>query len=173
MTQQNGNSPAGEEKRRHVRSLGSLESLLMGVLWDAVADLSVQEVVDRLGPNHNYKTVMTVLNRLVEKDLLGRELDGRAYRYRPAEARADFLRSVADEVINDYVGSYGESAASYLANAVDAVAPRLERVEPERPIVVQAAPPPAVTQRPSFLAMMGAAIALELVLLVLLRGRRR
>ena len=63
----------------------------MAVLWNTEQDLLVQEVVDRLEPGHNYKTVMTVLNRLVDKELLERKLDGRAYRYRTQQGRDDFL----------------------------------------------------------------------------------
>jgi predicted transcriptional regulator len=118
MTQQN------ENKLGHsVRGLGALETLLMEALWAAEAPLTVQEVLEALGPGHNYKTVMTVLNRLVEKELLQRALDGRAYRYHPLQSREQFLRSVADELVRGYINAYGAQSGSYLAQAVNAVAP--------------------------------------------------
>ncbi len=119
-------APAEEqqEHRRAVRVLGTLESQLMDVLWDVTPkELSVQDVCTALGPGHNYKTVMTVLNRLVEKDLLVRQLDGRAYRYRPRSSRREFLRSVADELVHGYMEAYGADAAPHLASALQMAAP--------------------------------------------------
>ena len=125
MTEQDASSGvAGPEPRRAPRGLGALESRIMNAVWDSTADLSVQEVCAALGPGHNYKTVMTVLNRLVEKQLLERQLDGRAFRYRPTYTRQQFLRSVADELVRGYLESYGSGSASHLARAVDTVAPR-------------------------------------------------
>ena len=121
------------DQRKGVKSLGPLESQLMEALWSA-AGLSVQDVIDRLGSAHNYKTVMTVLNRLVQKGLLERQLDGRAYRYHASQGRDEFLRSAADEVVHQYMESFGGNATEYLADAVDAVAPRPARAafEPAR-----------------------------------------
>ena len=115
--------------RRPRGALGTLESRLMEVLWGSALELSVQHVCDALGPGHNYKTVMTVLNRLVEKDLLTRQLDGRAYRYRPRQTRPDFLRSTADDLVSGYLDAYGQEAAEHLAGAAEAVAPRRESTQ--------------------------------------------
>ena len=125
MAQQNGAASQGGSSgsRRARGALGALESRLMEVLWGAASELSVQGVSDALGPGHNYKTVMTVLNRLVEKGLLARELDGRAYRYRPSQSRPQFLRSAADQLVRGYVDAYGPEAAAHLASAAGAGAP--------------------------------------------------
>ena len=109
--------------RRTPRVLGSLESRIMEQLWATNAPCSVQDVVDALGGGHNYKTVMTVLNRLVTKQLLTRELDGRAYRYRAPNSRTDFMRSVADEIVRSYEGAYGSEGMPHLVRAIGASAP--------------------------------------------------
>ena len=128
MASVNGvNGTNGSEPRKAVKGLGSLEAQLMGALWDAPGRLSVQEVCDSLGPDHNYKTVMTVLNRLVDKGLLGRELDGRAYKYRPRQTRDQFLEAVADELVHGYVESYGTESARHLSTAVASMAPSAQR----------------------------------------------
>lgn len=119
------------ERKTQVTSLGPLETRLMDVAWSAGRSLSVQDVVDRLG-GANYKTVMTVLNRLVEKEMLARELDGRAYRYRPTQCREAFLRAAADGLVRGYLEAYGSDAASHLADAAGTAAP---------------APPPAAERR--------------------------
>ena len=113
---------AGENRSVNAfRGLGALETLLMETLWDSTTRLKVQEVVDALGPGHNYKTVMTVLNRLVGKGLLGRELDGRAYRYHSERSRDQFLRSLGDELVRGYLEAYGTSSSIYLSDSIDAV----------------------------------------------------
>ncbi len=153
--------------RRAPRALGSLESLLMGVLWEAPSDLSVQEVCDRLGPGHHYKTVMTVLNRLVEKDLLARELNGRAYHYRATHDRDSFLHDAAGELVREYVESYGPGSEAHLAQAVGVTVPR-------QPVASPGASPlqPAGDDRPSPLVLaLIAAVILETVLLLLPRGK--
>lgn len=129
MVDQNGHRTSSSQEsrtgqRKTLRVLGTLESRLMEVLWKTPSELNVQEVCDALGPGHNYKTVMTVLNRLVEKELLERKLDGRAYRYHPHQTRATFLKSAADDLVEAYLQAYGEEAAFHLSSAVEAVAPR-------------------------------------------------
>lgn len=105
--------------RRSPRVLGALEAPLMDILWGTPDRLSVQDVCARLDGGHNYKTVMTVLNRLVDKELLLRELDGRAYRYRPLLDREEFLRSVADGLVRSYEDAYGAEGRPYLREAVN------------------------------------------------------
>ena len=113
---------AETERKTPVTSLGPLETRLMDAAWSAGRSLSVQDVVDRLGGG-NYKTVMTVLNRLVEKEMLARELDGRAYRYRPTHGRDEFLRAAADGLVRGYVEAFGGDAASHLADAARVASP--------------------------------------------------
>ena len=173
MAQQNGNRPrsaaAQGESRRAARGLGTLETQLMDILWVSSEHLSVQGVVDKLGPGHNYKTVMTVLNRLVEKELLERKLDGRAYRYHPHQSREGFLRSVADELVSGYLEAYGNPAGAHLTSAVDTAMPR--------PAAQTSAPSPAAPayveeeRRPSIAAIIGIAALLQLITLLLRRKR--
>lgn len=85
-----------------MQGLGDLEAAVMDVLWQAEAPLKVRDVLDRLdtGRPFAYTTVMTVLDNLHRKSWVSRELDGRAYRYRPSRSRADAavraLRAVLD-----------------------------------------------------------------------------
>jgi predicted transcriptional regulator len=85
-----------------MHGLGELQAAIMHVLWDAAEPLKVRQVLDRLdtGRTHAYTTVMTVLDNLHRKSWVHREMDGNAYRYRPAvtrpEAAARALREVLD-----------------------------------------------------------------------------
>ena len=47
---------------------------------------------------HHYKTVMTVMNRLVEKGLLRRTRLGRAFVYEAAQPRAAFMDNISRQV---------------------------------------------------------------------------
>lgn len=85
-----------------MRGLGELEAVVMGVLWDGARPMTVREVREDLAPARPlaYTTVMTVLDNLHGKGWTSRERDGRAWRYRPvqtrAEAGAQALRDVLD-----------------------------------------------------------------------------
>ena len=73
---------------------------------------------------------MTVLNRLVEKGLTERHLNGRAYFYRPRVKKDAFLRSVADGVIQGLLQDYGDVAVARFINALETVSPdSLARLE--------------------------------------------
>ncbi|MBM3941138.1 MAG: BlaI/MecI/CopY family transcriptional regulator, partial [SAR202 cluster bacterium] len=113
--------PQLKPSRTGGRTLGSLESRLMNTLWDSSSELTVQEVCDRLG-GRNYKTIMTVLNRLVDKGMLVRQLHGRAFRYLPRMNRNAFLRGAADDIVENYVQSFGPQAIPHMTAALAAVA---------------------------------------------------
>ena len=63
---------------------GALEDDIMRALWDADEPLLPAEILNRTGLELAYTSIATVLTRLLEKGLVHREPDGRAFRYRPA-----------------------------------------------------------------------------------------
>ena len=77
---------------------GDLEQAVMDVLWNSPAALSVRDVQAELAGERAlaYTTVMTVMDRLAKKGQLARELDGRAWRYRPSQSWAELA---ADEIV--------------------------------------------------------------------------
>ena len=158
------------ERKTPVTSLGPLETRLMDAAWAAGRPLSVQEVADRAGGG-NYKTVMTVLNRLVEKEMLARELDGRAYRYMPTQERNAFLRAAADGLVRGYIEAFGDDAASHLADAAGVAAPQAPTPAAPQPLPVsyRIYHPPASRRRPVIVA---AAAGLAAVLFILSKRRK-
>jgi predicted transcriptional regulator len=76
--------PRGEE---NVTGLGPLETEIMRLVWAARKPLTVRDILDRLNagrsPQLAYTTAMTVMNRLVGKDVLRRTRAGRGYAYEP------------------------------------------------------------------------------------------
>jgi predicted transcriptional regulator len=106
--------------------LGPLEAEIMEHLW-RVGGATVREVVAHLETTRPvaYNTILTVMTRLAEKGLLARDAEGKTYRYRAAQSRADFLGGVSGQIVDDLLADFGEVAiAQFLA--------RIERVAPER-----------------------------------------
>lgn len=106
------------------RVFGELEAAVMEAVWELGAP-TVAEVCEALGPDTNYKTVMTVLNRLVDKGTLTRKLDARAYRYEAVESRAAFEARVSRQVVEGLLLEFGDMAVAEFVNALDAVDPDL------------------------------------------------
>ncbi|XXY48506.1 BlaI/MecI/CopY family transcriptional regulator [Sorangium sp. So ce269] len=75
------------------RSLGELEAAVLSVLWDSTAPLSVRDVLGRIQrrPPLAYTTVLTVLDRLHEKEFVTRHKEGKAFLYRPCSSREAWL----------------------------------------------------------------------------------
>jgi predicted transcriptional regulator len=92
-------------------ALGSLESQVMAVLWEASRPLTVREVLDALNSGRSsefaYTTVLTVLQRLAGKGALARSERGRGHAYAPTVADeaglavADVLRTYGDAAVAD------------------------------------------------------------------------
>ncbi|MCB0222871.1 MAG: BlaI/MecI/CopY family transcriptional regulator [Anaerolineae bacterium] len=83
---------------------GELEAKLMEAVW-ALDQPTVQDVIDHLGGKLNYKTTMTVMNRLVDKGILSRRKVGRAFVYAGTASRDELLASVFDKMVR---GMFGE-----------------------------------------------------------------
>ena len=96
----------------------------MDVLW-STGQGRITDVCKALGDDANYKTVMTVTNRLVDKGLLHRSRDSRAYVYRPVESREAFLERVSRRVAEGLVRDFGDLAVAQFVDAVDKVDPAL------------------------------------------------
>ncbi len=68
-------------------TLGDLERRVLGIVWDLPdPEPTGREVADAL-PAHAYTTVATVLDRLVNKGILSRRMDGRSIRFVPIGVR--------------------------------------------------------------------------------------
>lgn len=64
------------------------ELLILQVLWSA-GPSTVHEVREHLSQNSGYTTVLKLLQIMYEKELVDREKEGRAHRYRPLVKKDD------------------------------------------------------------------------------------
>ncbi len=87
--------------------LGDLERAVMEHLWVSAAGhpegVTVREVLESFEGQREiaYTTVMTVLDRLAKKGLVTRVLDGRAWRYRPADTREALTAATMRRTLDD------------------------------------------------------------------------
>ncbi len=104
------------------RFLGALEARIMEIVWKHEA-ASVQDVCDRLGKHANYKTVMTVMNRLVEKEFLERQKVSRAFFYTARLSREEFLASASHQIVTGLVSDFPELAVAQFVDVLGELDP--------------------------------------------------
>lgn len=111
------------------RPLGTLEQLVMDVLWER-GNGTVREVMShRLLQDRAYTTIMTTLARLHRKGLLLREGEGNAFRYRPRCDRREHRRRQAHDVMCELLRDQGEVVlTAFVEAAGDADEAHLRRL---------------------------------------------
>ena len=101
---------------RPLPALGAQELAMMKVVW-RLKNVSVRDVYETLRERRPvaYTTVMTMMNTLEGKGYLKKELDGRAFRYRPAVPE----RRVVTRMVKEFVERvFDGSTAPLLAHLV-------------------------------------------------------
>jgi predicted transcriptional regulator len=104
---------AGRPKKTS-SGLAPLESEVMEVVWRADSPVSVRLVLDALNGQRDsplaYTTVMTVMNRLVAKNVLARHGERRRYVY---EATATDAAGLA---VRDVLRAHGDAAVAHFVD---------------------------------------------------------
>lgn len=104
---------------------GELEAKLVEAVWN-LKHANVQDIINYLGGDLNYKTTMTVLNRLTEKGILKRRKEGRAFVYTAATSKQDLLASVFDQMVRGmFNDDFRHIALAQLIETVEAIDPQL------------------------------------------------
>lgn len=104
------------------RLFGELEARIMDVIW-SLDEATVHDICRHLEADCNYKTIMTVTNRLVSKGMLTRQRCGRALVYNPVARREEFLEGVSRRTVAGLVSDFGAPAIAGFVDAVDEIAP--------------------------------------------------
>jgi len=100
------------------RLFGELEAKIMNAVW-ALEEPTVQDVVKRLGKRANYKTVMTVMNRLVEKGFLERRKVSRAFVYLPRLTREALMERLSRQVLDGLLADLGPTVVAQFVEAIE------------------------------------------------------
>lgn len=102
--------------------LGALQTRILQTLSKR-GPSTVREVADALRGKLAYTTVMTVLGRLYEKGLVGREQRGKGYVYTLRFSETELRDRMARYLVNEIVEDFGDVALAHFAGALD----RLDR----------------------------------------------
>lgn len=103
---------------------GTLENEIMNAVWTmeengiSSKDISVSEVLNEINNNGNiraYTTIKTVMDRLVEKNLLKRQKTGKKFCYKSVESRAQ----MAATAINKLAGQFFNNDINSLMRALE------------------------------------------------------
>ena len=110
--------------------LGPLAAPIIEVVV-ARGEASVGEVVEDLekreGRRRAYTTVMTIMGRLFERELLAREKRGRRYVYRATHLEADLIDQMSEQAVDRVIDRYGSAAFRHFAIKLADLDPELRR----------------------------------------------
>lgn len=115
--------------------LGPLEARVLDALWTRACPCSVRDLQHAF-PGVAYTTLMTTLDRLHRKGVLGREKLGRAFVYAPRESRERFLAARAGGGLAPLLADR-EGAGALLSFFVDAVGEQDEALLDELERLIQ------------------------------------
>ncbi len=103
---------------------GTLENEILNAVWAmeengmSAKDISVSEVLSQINNNGNiraYTTVKTVMDRLVDKNLLKRQKSGKKFCYKSVESR----EKMAESAINKLAGQFFNNDVRSLMRAIE------------------------------------------------------
>ena len=106
---------------------GTLERQIMSVVWE-VKTATVADVHKRLDSRGSYETVKTVMARLVEKGLLKRTLDKRAYVYSAVVSQEEMETQVSRQMLSSLLTSFGSTTVTQFADLLKEKPERLEEL---------------------------------------------
>ena len=110
---------------------GTLENEILNAVWTmeesgmSTKDISVSEVLSQINNSGNiraYTTVKTVMDRLVDKNLLKRQKSGKKFCYKSVESR----EKMAESAINKLAGQFFNNDVRSLMKALEKQCPGMK-----------------------------------------------
>ena len=98
------------------KRISQAELDVLEVLWTE-SPMAASDVADKLADDKdwNIRTVKTLLSRLVEKNAVGTEQDGRRYLYSPLVSREAYARRAARRLTDRLFGGRAAPLVAHLA----------------------------------------------------------
>jgi predicted transcriptional regulator len=100
-------------------SLGPLEREILKIVW-ADKEVCVRHVLEKLPQNLDpaYTTVMTLMNRMVEKGVLERKKPNTTCYYQATQNKKDFLKSLTETKISTIINQYSPEVIPFLKETI-------------------------------------------------------
>jgi BlaI family penicillinase repressor len=110
--------------------ISDAEHAVMEVLWDQ-SPLSAQDVAERVPAERDWSanTVKTLLGRLLAKNVIAHEEQGRRYLYRPIVVREDYVAGESQRLIDRLFGGKLTPLVAHLAERDQLTAQDIAEIE--------------------------------------------
>ena len=105
---------------------GPLEAKIMEIVWSSEG-ITIKEVQQKLSEESpvNFNTVMTVMNRLVEKLHLEKQTVKRSGIYRAIQTKEEFLSNQTKKMTQELVGEFGDLVITHMIDELEQADPNL------------------------------------------------
>ena len=110
--------------------ISDAEHAVMEVLWSE-SPLTAQDVTERVAPDRGWSgnTVKTLLGRLLAKNVVAHEEDGRRYLYRPMVARDDYVTHESQRLMDRLFGGKLMPLVAHMAERDELTADDIAEIE--------------------------------------------
>lgn len=104
------------------KTLGELEQLVMEIVWKS-KESAVRDIFQELRKKRSiaYTTVATILQRLFNKDIVGRKTEKNGYRYFPKVSKESYAKSLTKSFVKKLEKSFGDVAISSFAEGIESL----------------------------------------------------
>jgi BlaI family transcriptional regulator, penicillinase repressor len=118
------------QERVVAERISDAEHAVMEVLWDK-SPLTAQEVAERVPAERDWSanTVKTLLGRLLAKNAIAHEEQGRRYLYRPLVEREDYVAGESRRLIDRLFGGKLTPLVAHLAERDELTAQDIAEIE--------------------------------------------
>ncbi|MGE7889742.1 BlaI/MecI/CopY family transcriptional regulator [Bacillus cereus] len=105
---------------------GPLEAKIMEIIW-STEGITIKEVQQKLSEESpvNFNTVMTVMNRLVEKLHLEKQTVRRSGIYRAVQTKEEFLSNQTKKMTQELMGEFGDLVVTHMIDELEQADPNL------------------------------------------------
>ncbi len=100
--------------------LGSLESEVMDIIWRKDCEVCVRDIYEYLAGKRGiaYTTVMTIMGRLAEKNILRKRKEGKTDFYTPSMTREEFTSRVVANVVDSLLEDFADVTLAHFLSRV-------------------------------------------------------
>ncbi|WP_106767392.1 BlaI/MecI/CopY family transcriptional regulator [Paenibacillus faecalis] len=109
---------------------GPLEAKIMDILWQKEQSTirDVQTILNK-EESLSFNTVMTVMNRLLEKGILQKRTEkggrGRTTLFKPVQTKEQFLSEQTKEITQGLIRNFGDLVVGHMIDTLDEADPKL------------------------------------------------